>query len=68
MNIPLDRFDDFLDELHTILEIARAIHELNKVVSGKENPKTFDVFTWIDDGKKDMRLNIHYPEEKSIQE
>lgn len=58
MEIPLDRFNLFLDEFRQVLMFARATHEVNKHSGPTEKPITIKSFTWIDDDKGEVRVTI----------
>lgn len=63
MEIPIEKFNDFLAEFNEALQLARGAHEINKEISGSPKPVSIRSFTWIDDGKKDgkVRITIHNP-------
>ena len=59
LSIPQDRLADCLAELPTILEAARVVYEMNKVVMPSVTP--FDVLpqaTWVDDKKNTLTINL----------
>jgi hypothetical protein len=57
MEVPLEKFNDFLLELCEALFTARITHAYNQAVGykGSTIPRPF---TWIDDGKGEIRTNI----------
>lgn len=57
MEIPMERFHQFLHEFSQVLTIARTAHAYNKAMGCKE-PTISKPFIWINDGKGEIRTNI----------
>jgi hypothetical protein len=63
MEIPLEKFNGFLLQLCQGLMVARTAHSYNKAMGAKSAAIT-KPFTWIDDGKGELKTNIVWKTQK----
>jgi hypothetical protein len=59
MQIPLEKFNEFLEGLNSALTVARIAQSYNQAMGAKETV-IHKPFVWIDDGKGEVRTKITF--------
>lgn len=59
--VPVERLDVCLMEFATWLGVRHLAGTLEQLIGARTHPSSIGVFAWTDDGKGEIRINVHGP-------